>query len=67
MSNRPTVRTINVSMSPEDERYVQSLLDSGLYVSKSEIVREALRLLMRTDTPEQYWQAIHQGQEAGGK
>lgn len=62
----PKTTTLNVSLSPDDERYVQSLLDSGLYVSKSEIVQEALRLLMRTDDPEQYWQAIHQGQEGGG-
>lgn len=65
MSNRQPVRTINVSLSPDDERYLQAQVDSGLFVSKSEVVRDALRLLMRTIDPEQYWQATHQGREGG--
>jgi len=35
--------TIHVSLTPVLEKYVQSLLESGLYGNVSEIIREALR------------------------
>jgi antitoxin ParD1/3/4 len=40
---------MNVSLSVELERLVQEKLDSGLYQSASEVVREALRLLEERD------------------
>lgn len=36
---------MNVSLTPELERWVREKVDSGLYGSASEVVREALRLL----------------------
>jgi len=40
---------MNVSLTPELERYVADKVDGGLYISNSEVVREALRLLRRRD------------------
>ena len=36
---------MNVSLTPQLERFVQSKVKSGRYSSSSEVVREALRLL----------------------
>ena len=36
---------MNVSLTPELEQFVRQKVDSGLYNSSSEVVREALRLL----------------------
>lgn len=36
---------MNVSLTPELERFVNAKVDSGRYNSASEVVREALRLL----------------------
>ena len=41
--------TLNISLTPELEAYVQRKLASGLYSSASEVVREALRRMF-TDT-----------------
>ena len=43
---------MNVSLTPELEQYIRRKVDSGLYGNASEVVREALRLLV--------------GQESGG-
>lgn len=40
---------MNVSLTPELERFVTSKVASGLYNSSSEVVREALRLLEEHD------------------
>ena len=40
---------MNVSLTPELERLVQEKVESGLYNSASEVVREALRLLRERD------------------
>jgi antitoxin ParD1/3/4 len=40
---------MNVSLGPELERLIQEKIDSGLYQSASEVVREALRLLRERD------------------
>ena len=40
---------MNVSLTPELERLVQDKVKSGLYLSASEVVREALRLLDERD------------------
>lgn len=37
--------TINVFLTPQLERFVNSRVDSGRYESASEVVREGLRLL----------------------
>lgn len=36
---------MNVSLTPELERYIRQKVDSGLYGNASEVVREALRMM----------------------
>jgi antitoxin ParD1/3/4 len=40
---------MNVSLTPELDRFVMSKVESGRYTSASEVVREALRLLENSD------------------
>ena len=40
---------MNVSLTPELEKFVSTKVDSGRYTSASEVVREALRLLEEQD------------------
>ncbi len=40
---------MNVSLTPELEKFVSAKVDSGRYNSASEVVREALRLLEEHD------------------
>ena len=40
---------MNVSLTPELERIVQEKVASGLYDNASEVIREALRLLLQKD------------------
>jgi antitoxin ParD1/3/4 len=40
---------MNVSLTPELERLVQSKVQTGRYTSASEVVREALRLMEQRD------------------
>lgn len=40
---------MNVSLTPELEKYVSDKVASGRYTSASEVVREALRLLEREE------------------
>lgn len=41
--------TVNVSLTPELEAFLQSRVSSGRYQTTSEVVREALRLLERQE------------------
>lgn len=41
--------TMNVNLSPQLEELVRSKVDSGLYTSASEVVREALRMMEEQD------------------
>jgi antitoxin ParD1/3/4 len=41
----PIRSTLNVSLTPELERFVQSRVDSGRYQTASEVIREGLRML----------------------
>ncbi len=41
--------TLSISMTPELSSEVASRVESGLYTSASELLREALRLLIRTE------------------
>lgn len=52
---------MNVSLTSELERYVREKVDSGLYNSASEVVREALRLLVARDRDE----SSHRADEGG--
>jgi antitoxin ParD1/3/4 len=40
---------VNVSLTPELERLVNEKVESGMYTSASEVMREALRLLNERD------------------
>lgn len=40
---------MNVSLTPELDKFVSSKVESGRYTSASEVVREALRLLEQHD------------------
>lgn len=40
---------MNVSLTPEQEKFVSAKVESGRYNSASEVVREALRLLEDRD------------------
>ena len=40
---------MNVSLTPELEKLINEKVDSGLYQTASEVVREALRLLKERD------------------
>ena len=40
---------MNVSLTPELERYVQKKVETGRYNSASEVIREALRTLEREE------------------
>ncbi len=46
MANRTTV---NISLTPELNAFLQSRVSSGRYQTSSEVVREALRLLERQE------------------
>ena len=43
---------MNVSITPELEQFVAARVHSGQYQSASEVVRAALRLLMREEEPQ---------------
>jgi antitoxin ParD1/3/4 len=46
---------MNISLTPELEAFVQAQVESGLYHSQSEVIREGLRLLKRfNDHSEEY-------------
>lgn len=46
---------MNVSLTPELERFVEGKVDSGLYNNASEVVREGLRLLKEHDEIRMKW------------
>jgi antitoxin ParD1/3/4 len=53
---------MNVSLTPELERFVQEKVESGLYQTASEVVREALRLLNERDQARSQLRAdVHAG------
>jgi len=41
--------TVNISLTPELDAFLQSRVKSGRYQTSSEVVREALRLLQREE------------------
>jgi antitoxin ParD1/3/4 len=40
---------MNISLTPELEKYIQDKVNSGLYTSVSEVIRESLRLMRTYD------------------
>ena len=65
---------MNVSLTPELERFVQGKVETGLYNNASEVVREGLRLLKEHDEirlkwreqVERGWTQAQSGQVAHG-
>ncbi|WP_341755598.1 type II toxin-antitoxin system ParD family antitoxin [Candidatus Tisiphia endosymbiont of Ptychoptera albimana] len=41
---------MNVSLTPELEKYIDKQVESGFYHSSSEVIRAALRLLIKSET-----------------
>jgi antitoxin ParD1/3/4 len=41
---------MNVSLTPELEQYINNQVKTGLYNSSSEVVRAAIRLLVKSET-----------------
>ena len=56
MATRRT--TVNISITPELDAFLQSRVQSGRYQTTSEVVREALRLLERHEKERE--EAFHQ-------
>ncbi|QPB19260.1 type II toxin-antitoxin system ParD family antitoxin [Rhizobium sp. 007] len=57
-----TVRqTRNVSLTPELERFVMSMLAHGRYRSASEVIRAALRLLEKSESGPEAVQRLNTG------
>jgi antitoxin ParD1/3/4 len=48
---------VNVSLTPELEKFVQGKVSTGLYNNASEVVREGLRLLKEQDEVRARWRA----------
>ena len=51
-----TRTTVNVSITPELDRFLRNRVKSGRYQTTSEVVREALRLLERHERDEAFHQ-----------
>lgn len=47
---------MNISLTPELERAVKEKVASGLYNNASEVIRESLRLSLRTEAENQWLQ-----------
>jgi antitoxin ParD1/3/4 len=58
--------TKNISLTPELDRFIDDRVDSGLYESASEVVREGLRLLRhREDLQKKQVERAHAKIEKG--
>jgi antitoxin ParD1/3/4 len=62
-----TKGTIEVSLTPQLEKFIESKIESGSYKNASEVVREALLRLMEihrgwSEEIEAAWQEAHSGQ-----
>ena len=65
-SSMATRTTVNISLTPELERFVAARVASGRYQSASEVVREGLRLLEeREDQRQITLQQVREMIEAG--
>jgi antitoxin ParD1/3/4 len=57
---------MNISLTPELEKYIQDKVESGLYTSASEVVRESLRLMHSyDDIQKQRFDQLNQAIEVG--
>ncbi len=46
---------MNISLTPELERFIRTKVASGLYNNASEVIREGLRLLKENDDVRRTW------------
>jgi antitoxin ParD1/3/4 len=53
---------MNVSLTPELEEMIRLKVESGLYMSASEVVREALRLMDENDRRDRFQQSLKEAQ-----
>lgn len=53
---------MNVSLTPELEKLVDSKVSSGMYQTASEVIREGLRLLAERDAA---WESLRRDVKAG--
>ncbi len=59
---------MNISLTPELEQYVNAKVNSGMYTSASEVIRESLRLLHTyEDLQNQRVQQLNQAIDVGLK
>lgn len=56
---------MNISLTPHLEKLVQAKVESGLYNSASEVVREALRLMEERDQVRELRREIQKGIDSG--
>jgi antitoxin ParD1/3/4 len=57
---------MNISLTPELEHFVQDKVNSGMYTSASEVIRESLRLLYTyDDLQKQRLQQLNQAIDIG--
>lgn len=57
---------MNISLTPELEQFVQQKVNSGMYTSASEVIRESLRLLyIQDDLQSQKITQLNQAIEIG--
>jgi antitoxin ParD1/3/4 len=57
---------MNISLTPELEQFVQQKVNSGMYTSASEVIRESLRLLyIQDDLQSQKIEQLNQAIELG--
>jgi antitoxin ParD1/3/4 len=57
---------MNISLTPELEHFVQNKVNSGMYTSASEVIRESLRLLhTHDDLQNQRIQQLNQAIDIG--
>lgn len=57
---------MNISLTPELEHFVQDKVNSGMYTSASEVIRESLRLLyMHDDLQSQRIKQLNQAIDVG--
>lgn len=57
---------MNISLTPALEKYVQDKVACGLYNSVSEVVREAIRLLIEKDrVPQEYIEKLKKDIQVG--
>jgi antitoxin ParD1/3/4 len=66
LGHRPALAGMNVSLTQELAEYVRRKVESGLYTSASEVVREGLRLLAEQDNLSQLHEEEFRRQIAEG-